>query len=62
MTTRDVAEVLGVTEQRVRQLLAAGTLRGKKVGTRGDWRVSATSLQRYVAHVSASHAETACKD
>jgi excisionase family DNA binding protein len=42
MTVKQVAEELGVTEGRVRQLLSAGRLKGTKLGR--DWLIRPRAL------------------
>lgn len=44
-----VAKVLGLTEQRVRQLLAEGEIEGEKVGS--SWRVDARSVHARLERV-----------
>lgn len=43
MTTTEAAEVLGVTDRRVRQQLERGDLPGSKTG--GRWMVDATAVE-----------------
>ena len=44
MTTAEAAAALGITPQRVRTLLIAGLLEGRKVGR--DWQVDEASVQQ----------------
>lgn len=50
MTSADVAEVLRCSRHKANALLAAGDLRGRKVGNR--WRVPRSEVERYVAGVA----------
>lgn len=45
MTSSQVAERLNVTTARVRQLLLAGELSGRRIGR--DWMVSARAVEEY---------------
>ena len=47
-TTEEAADYLGVTRQRVRQLVVAEVLAGKKYGR--DYLVEARSLEQYSAN------------
>ncbi|NLG20874.1 MAG: excisionase family DNA-binding protein [Actinomycetales bacterium] len=47
VTTREAASVLGVTQGRVRALIAAGTLRARRVGT--QWLIDADSVDHQAA-------------
>lgn len=47
LTTKKVADRLGVTDARVRQLAIAGTLRGEKAGR--DWLFEEAEVERYAA-------------
>lgn len=44
-TTVEAALLLGITRQRVLQLLQAGLLKGQKFGR--DWQIDPESLRRY---------------
>ncbi|MFD5508286.1 excisionase family DNA-binding protein [Streptomyces sp. NPDC127051] len=48
ITTSEAAVLLGVTESRVRQLAAAGTIRGRKA-SRDTWLLSASDVRTYRA-------------
>lgn len=50
MTTNEAAVALGITPQRVRALLAAGRLEGRKVGR--DWQVDEASVERRLSERS----------
>lgn len=43
LTTAEAARELGVTEQRIRQLAAAGEIKGEKHGR--DWMIDAASVE-----------------
>ena len=45
LSTEDVAEILKLTTGRIRQLLIAGELRGKRVS--GVWVIKRRELERY---------------
>jgi excisionase family DNA binding protein len=45
MTTLETAEALGVTTGRVRQAIAAGSLKATKRGR--DWDIAAREVERY---------------
>lgn len=45
--TAEVAESLGVTQARIRQLLLSGELQGRKLGR--DWYVKVEEVERYKA-------------
>jgi excisionase family DNA binding protein len=49
ITTKEAAEMLGVSDQRVRDLLKAGRLSGKKLGSRlgGMWLVERRSVETF---------------
>ena len=49
ITTREAAEMLGVSDQRVRDLLKAGRLSGKKLGSKfgGMWLVERQSVKTF---------------
>ena len=44
LTTQEAARKLGVTEQRIRQLAAAGEIKAEKWGR--DWMVDTESVER----------------
>jgi excisionase family DNA binding protein len=46
ITTRQAAELTGYTQQHVRELVIAGTVKGQRFGR--DWQVSRRSLLAYV--------------
>lgn len=45
MLVKDVAIMIGVSEQWVRKLISSKTLKAKRVGR--DWVVSASSVRQY---------------
>lgn len=45
LTTAEAAEALGVTDARIRQLCAAGSLACQKIGR--DWLIPADEVERY---------------
>lgn len=45
---KQISEMLGVTESTVREWLKAGTLKGAKVGGRGQWRVPEENLNDFL--------------
>lgn len=47
LTTRQVAEIVGVTVPYIRQLLIAGRLKGDKWGR--DWRIERRELDRWLS-------------
>ncbi len=44
MTTREAAELLGVSTQRIRAMIAAGRLKAKRVGR--DWLITRAELSK----------------
>ncbi|MFQ6026238.1 MAG: helix-turn-helix domain-containing protein [Dehalococcoidia bacterium] len=48
LTVNQVAEQIGYSEQRVRQLLQKGTLQGSKLEGGGKWLISKAGLDRYL--------------
>lgn len=46
-TTEEAAETLGLTDARVKQLLATGKLVGHKPEGRRAWRIERASIRRY---------------
>lgn len=49
LTLADVAEVLAVSGSQAYALVRSGDLRAIKVGGRGQWRVEAAELERFIA-------------
>ena len=49
LTLADVCDVLNVSSAQAYALVRSGQLRGIKVGGRGQWRVEASELERYIA-------------
>ena len=49
LTLADVCEVLNVSSSQAYALVRSGELRAIKVGGRGQWRVEAAELERYIA-------------
>jgi len=49
LTLADVADVLNVSASQTYALVRSGELRGIKVGGRGQWRVEAAELERFIA-------------
>lgn len=47
-STKQISDMLGVTEQTVREWLKSGEMKGLKVGGRGQWRVSEDDLNNYL--------------
>lgn len=45
----DVAEVLNTSSAQVYALVRSGELPAIKIGGRGQWRVEASALERYIA-------------
>lgn len=48
LTLADVAETLSVSPAQAYALVRSGELRAIKVGGRGQWRVEASELERYI--------------
>lgn len=48
LSCRQAAEYLGVSVKTIRRWAQTGTLEGKKVGSRGDWRFTHEQLERLV--------------
>ncbi|MGW7683578.1 helix-turn-helix domain-containing protein [Kribbella sp. NPDC054772] len=44
----DVAEVLNISANQVYALVRRGDIRAVKIGGRGQWRVEATELEKYI--------------
>lgn len=49
LTLADVAEVLNVSASQAYALVRSGTLRGIKIGGRGQWRVEESELEAFIA-------------
>ena len=56
LTLADVAEVLNISASQTYALVRNGQLRAIKIGGRGQWRVEASELDRFIA---ASYEQTA---
>ena len=56
LTLADVAETLNISAAQTYALVRSGELRAIKVGGRGQWRVEATELEKYI---STAYEETA---
>ncbi len=52
LTAREVADKLRVHRQVVKVWLRSGRLKGIKIGTRGDWRVSQEDLDTYLKEMN----------
>lgn len=48
LTPEEVANTLNMSVLTVKKWLRAGKLKGVKIGTRGDWRVKETDLEKYI--------------
>ena len=57
LTLADVAETLNISAAQTYALVRSGELRAIKVGGRGQWRVEATELERYIASAYEQTAE-----
>lgn len=57
MSLPEVADELGMTRQRIYDLMAEGRLRGwrSSPGPRGQWRIDADSVQRFKARPPADY-------
>lgn len=55
LKVREAADVLGVTPQRVRELIAGGRLKATHHPTAYYWMIEAAELKRYVAKGSTGH-------
>jgi excisionase family DNA binding protein len=53
----DVAEMLNVSANQVYALVRSGDLPAIKVGGRGQWRVEATELEKYIERLYAETKE-----
>lgn len=49
LTLADVAEVLNISDRQTYALVRRGELRGIRIGGRGQWRVEAEELERYIS-------------
>ena len=49
LTLADVAEVLNVSASQAYALVRSGTLRGIKIGGRGQWRVEESELEAFIS-------------
>jgi excisionase family DNA binding protein len=49
LTLADVAEMLNVSASQAYALVRSGDLRAIKIGGRGQWRVEAAELERFIA-------------
>jgi len=47
-TPGQVAETLGLSIRTVREWLRQGKLKGVKIGSRGDWRVPESELDKFI--------------
>ena len=50
LSLADVADVLNVSGSQAYALVRSGALPAIKVGGRGQWRIEAAELERYIAH------------
>ncbi len=48
LSLADVAEVLNISAAQVYALVRRGDLKAIKIGGRGQWRVEAAALERYI--------------
>jgi excisionase family DNA binding protein len=51
LTLADVAEILNASPAQVYALVRRGELRAIKIGGRGQWRVEADEVERYIAQM-----------
>jgi excisionase family DNA binding protein len=49
LTLADIAEVLNTSPSQVYALVRRGDLRAIKIGGRGQWRIEAAEVDRYIA-------------
>jgi excisionase family DNA binding protein len=49
LTPEQVAAVLNLSVRTVKGWLREGKLKGVKIGTRGDWRVKESDLEKYIS-------------
>ncbi|MGA9146435.1 MAG: helix-turn-helix domain-containing protein [Candidatus Nanopelagicales bacterium] len=57
LTLTDVAETLNISAAQTYALVRSGELRAIKVGGRGQWRVEATELEKYISSAYEQTAE-----
>ena len=57
LTLTDVAETLNISAAQTYALVRSGELRAIKVGGRGQWRVEATELEKYISSAYEQKAE-----
>ena len=66
LTLADVAEILATSTSQVYALVRSGELRGIQIGGRGQWRVEAVELEKFItrmyAQADASHSDAAAHD
>lgn len=48
LTPEQVAEALNLSVRTIKGWLRDGKLKGVKIGTRGDWRVKESVLEKYI--------------
>jgi excisionase family DNA binding protein len=53
LTLADVAEILATSVSQVRALVKSRELRAIQIGGRGQWRVEAVELEKYIARMYA---------
>ena len=53
LTLADVAEILATSVSQVYALVRSGELRGIQIGGRGQWRVEAVELEKFIARMYA---------
>jgi excisionase family DNA binding protein len=57
LTLTDVAETLNISAAQTYALVRSGELRAIKVGGRGQWRVEAAELEKYISQAYEQTAE-----
>ena len=57
LTLADVAETLNISAAQTYALVRSGELRAIKVGGRGQWRVEAAELEKYISDAYEQTAE-----
>jgi excisionase family DNA binding protein len=57
LTLTDVAETLNISAAQTYALVRSGELRAIKVGGRGQWRIEATELERFISQAYEQTAE-----
>ena len=57
LTLTDVAETLNISAAQTYALVRSGELRAIKVGGRGQWRVEATEIEKYISSAYEQTAE-----